>query len=174
MVEGVVVVVVGCVVVVVVGCVVVVVEVVVVLDVVVVGASVVVVLQFSPVVVVVGCVVVVVGCVVVVVGCVVVVVEVVELESKEPVIVEAERRGEATLTEISGGHFAESVLLGLTGNDVVAGAANDVTSVVVETSPWLELFRRAEAAGAVVEVVVVTGAEGSETPRFDAAAENAF
>ncbi len=167
MVEGVVVVVVGCVVVVVVGCVVVVVEVVVVLDVVVVGASVVVVLQFSPVVVVVGC-------VVVVVGCVVVVVEVVELESKEPVIVEAERRGEATLTEISGGHFAESVLLGLTGNDVVAGAANDVTSVVVETSPWLELFRRAEAAGAVVEVVVVTGAEGSETPRFDAAAENAF
>ncbi len=114
------------------------------------------------------------GVVVVVVGCVVVVVEVVELESKEPVIVEAERRGEATLTEISGGHFAESVLLGLTGNDVVAGAANDVTSVVVETSPWLELFRRAEAAGAVVEVVVVTGAEGSETPRFDAAAENAF
>ncbi len=61
------------------------------------------------------------------------------------------------------------------GDDVVvAGAANDVTPVVVETSPWLELFRRAEVAGAVVEVVVVTGAEGSETPRFDTAAENAF
>ena len=64
----------------------------------------------------------------------------------------------------------------MSGDDVVAGAANDVTPVVVETSPWLELFRRAEVAGAVVEVVVVvvTGAEGSETPRFDAAAENAF
>ena len=128
----------------------------------VVGCFVVVVLQFSP-------------FVVVVVGCVVVVVEVVELLPEEPRIVEVERCGEARLTEISGGHFTEPVLVGLTGDDVVAGAANDVTSVVVETSPWLELFLRAEVAGAVVEVVVlVTGAEGSETPRFDAAAENAF
>ena len=140
----------------------------------------------------VGCVVVVVvGCVVVVVvGCVVVVVEVVVVDDvvvdelvvvelavdAEPNVVEVGAKDGLILSETKGKQLTGSDLtLELAGNGVVGPAADDETSVAGDIcGDAVSLFEGPIETDFTMVEVVVTGADGSVTPRFETAAENTF